>query len=85
MNPLTHSKTRPILPLLIALTLACFGRVPNAQATDTDGALPNGNNADGVGVLVSLPLGGVWNSGFGFEALNHNIEWQPQHDRAGAL
>jgi collagen triple helix repeat protein len=57
--------------LLIALALACFGLLPNAQATDTDGALANDNNADGVGVLTSLTTG-QWNSGFGFEALFAN-------------
>jgi trimeric autotransporter adhesin len=63
-----------ILPLwrsfvLITVVLACFGRVPNALATDTEGALPFGNNADGVEVLTSL-TSGVWNSGFGYQALN---------------
>ena len=70
MNPLIQLKTTT-LPLLIALTIACFGLVPIPKAfgTDADGALPFGNNADGVGVLSSL-TSGVWNSGFGFEALN---------------
>ncbi len=58
---------RGLLP--IALMLACFGLAPSALATDTDGAVPNGNNADGVGVLTSL-TSGAWNSGFGFQALN---------------
>jgi hypothetical protein len=73
MNPLTHFKNPTILPLLIALTL-CFGLlpIPKAFGTDTDGALPFGNNADGVGVLVGLLPGGVWNSGFGYQALNQD-------------
>ena len=71
MHPLTHSKKPTILALLIALTLVCFGLLPNARATDTNGALPNGNNADGIGVLTSL-TSGAWNSGFGFEALNQD-------------
>jgi len=50
---------------------ACFGLLPGAQATDLDSVLPNGNTADGSGVLVSLTTG-VWNSGFGFQALNHD-------------
>ena len=44
------------LPILIA----CFALLPSAQATDLDGVLPNGNTADGSGVLVNLN-GGVWN------------------------
>jgi hypothetical protein len=60
-----------ILPFLLLLLFACFGLLPGAQATDLDGVLPNGNTADGSGVLVSL-TSGVWNSGFGFQALNHD-------------
>jgi hypothetical protein len=61
-----------LICLIVALAV-CFVLVPIPKAfgTDTDGALPFGNNADGVGVLTSLTTG-VWNSGFGFEALNHN-------------
>jgi Chaperone of endosialidase len=51
--------------------LTCLGLLPNAQATDTESALPFGNTADGIGVLTSLTTG-VWNSGFGFEALNQD-------------
>jgi hypothetical protein len=60
-----------IPPLLLPLLLACFGLLPRAQATDLDSVLPNGNTADGSGALVSL-TSGVWNSGFGFQALNHD-------------
>src|SRR6266496_4198794 len=58
-------------PLLTALLLVCLAFLPGAQATDLDSVLPNGNTADGSGVLVNL-TSGVWNSGFGFEALNHD-------------
>ena len=60
-----------ILPLLIPLLLACLVFMQQAQATDLDSVLPNGNTADGSGVLVSL-TSGVWNRGLGFEALNHD-------------
>ena len=69
MNPLIQFKMT-ILLLLVTFALG-FALAPSAQATDTDGALPNGNNADGIGVLTSLTTG-VWNSGFGFEALNQD-------------
>ena len=70
MNPLIQLKTTAF-PLLIALALVCFGLGPNAKATDTDGALPFGNEADGIGVLTSLTTG-AWNSGIGFNALNQD-------------
>ena len=38
MNPLIQLKTTA-LPLFTALALTCLGLVPNARATDTDGAL----------------------------------------------
>ena len=57
--------------LLILLLLVCFGLSPKALATDLDGVLPNGNTADGSDVLISLATG-VNNSGFGFQALNHD-------------
>src|SRR6266498_3592928 len=56
---------------LIPLLLVCFAFMPRVQAADPDTILPNGNTAEGSGVLVSL-TSGVWNSGFGFEALNHD-------------
>jgi hypothetical protein len=55
--------------LLISLLLSCFAFMQQAQATEPDTILPNGNTAEGSGVLVSL-TSGVWNSGFGFQALN---------------
>src|SRR2546430_913693 len=58
--------------LIIALlAFACLGVAPLIQASDLGGVLPNGNTADGTGVLVNLTTG-VWNSGFGFQALNHD-------------
>jgi hypothetical protein len=70
MNSSIQIKTT-IAPLLLSALLTCFGLVSNTRATDTDGALPFGNNADGIGVLTSLTTG-AWNSGFGFEALNQD-------------
>jgi len=67
---------KPISPvsagLLIPLLLVGFGFAPMAQAAgpDTDGTIPGSNNGEGIGVLVSR-TGGVWNTGTGFEALNH--------------
>src|SRR6266542_3515995 len=55
---------------LIPLLLVCFAFMPRVQAADPDTILPNSNTAEGSGVLVSL-TSGVWNSGFGFQALNH--------------
>jgi uncharacterized coiled-coil protein SlyX len=69
--PIKFKTTTPSLFIALGLALVCFGLVPNAQATDTGGALPNGNNADGVGVLTSLTGNAAWNSGFGYQALNH--------------
>jgi endosialidase-like protein len=60
-----------VLPCLIAGMLICVGLCPRAQATDQGSVLPNGNTADGSGVLINLTTG-VTNSGFGFQALNHN-------------
>jgi len=67
---MSRSRLRRAL-LLVPLALGCFALLPRAQATDLDSVLPNGNTAEGSGVLVSLTTG-VWNSGFGFQALNHD-------------
>ena len=58
--------------LHIPLMLACFGLAPMVQAVgpDTDGATAGANNGEGIGVLVSRTTG-IWNTGTGFEALNH--------------
>src|SRR5947208_11691532 len=68
-SPIQFKPTSPIL--FIALMLGCVGFLPEARATDLDGVLPNGNTADGSGVLIGLTTG-VNNSGFGFQALNHD-------------
>jgi trimeric autotransporter adhesin len=71
MNPVIQLKTITP-PLLITLTLLCFGLLPKVQAVgpDTEGNIPGANNGEGVGVLVSRTTG-IWNTGAGFEALNH--------------
>jgi N-acetylneuraminic acid mutarotase len=55
MNPLTQSKNATILPVLIALTLGCFGLSPQARAVDPppDGGYPNFNTAEGEDALYS--------------------------------
>jgi Chaperone of endosialidase len=53
---------------LIALAVPCFGLLPRAPATDLDGVLPNGNTADGLGVLTNLTTGG-FNTGYGWYSL----------------
>jgi hypothetical protein len=70
-NPPGKERKTTMMPhklILIPLLLACFGLLPNAQATDLESALPNGNTADGVDVLGNLSTG-AWNSGFGYKAL----------------
>jgi len=62
---------KSIRSLLLPLVLVCFGLLPGVQATDLDSVLPNGNTADGSGVLVGL-TSGVWNTALGFEALNND-------------
>jgi len=57
--------------LLVCVLLVCFELSQQAQATEPGTILPNGNTAEGSGGLVSL-TSGVWNSGFGFQALNHD-------------
>src|SRR5689334_5349097 len=50
------------------IALAWLGLLPGAQATDLDSVLPNGNNADGSGVLTNLTTGG-FNTGCGWFSL----------------
>ena len=66
--------------ILIPLLLVCFGLAPMAQAVgpDTDGSIPGSNNGEGVGVLVNRTTG-VWNTGTGFEALNHLTVGRPKY------
>jgi Chaperone of endosialidase len=72
MNPLIQRKTT-ILPLLLAGVLACFGVPQGVRATDLDGVLPGGNNADGLGVLTGLSTGG-FNTGNGWFSLHTNAQ-----------
>ena len=55
MNPLTQSKNATILPVLIALTLGCFGLLPRARALDSppDGGYPNQSSAENNDALYS--------------------------------
>src|SRR5437870_885981 len=77
MNPLTQSKRTTILPLLIALVLACFGLSPAARAQlpspAPDGGYPNANTAEGNGALLSLTTGSH-NTAMGFHALYSSTE-----------
>jgi Chaperone of endosialidase len=67
MNPLIHLKKATPLFLVVSV-LACFGLSPGVQATDLDGVLPGGNNADGFRVLTNLTTGG-FNTGAGWFSL----------------
>jgi uncharacterized coiled-coil protein SlyX len=67
---LIRSLTRRNL-FLTMLLFVCFALSPKVQATDLGSVLPGQNTADGSGVLVSLTTG-VWNTGIGFQALNHD-------------
>jgi hypothetical protein len=72
MNPLTQSKKTTILPVLIALMLACFVLSPQAQAVIPvpDGGYPNENTAEGENALFSLDTtSGSGNTAVGFDAL----------------
>jgi trimeric autotransporter adhesin len=94
-TPQIRSIGRPPLRLgfvLIALAVACFGLLPGARATDLDGVLPNGNTADGLGVLTNLTTGhfntgsgwnslasdqaGSWNTALGIATLYNNDDGQ---------
>ena len=70
MNPLTHSKTPSILPLLIAAVLACFGLLPKTEAVvpAPDGGYPGGNTAEGQNALLSRTTGG-FNTALGWFSL----------------
>ena len=63
--PTKFKTTIPSLFIALGLALACFGLAPNAHATDIEGALPFGNEANGIGVLTSLTTG-AWNTGIGY-------------------
>src|SRR5437762_3374851 len=73
MNSLTQSKNTFILPILIAMTLACFALAPTARAVTPapDGGYPGENAAEGEDALFSLSTG-VDNTANGFNALYFN-------------
>jgi hypothetical protein len=71
MNPLTQSKNTTILPVLIALTLGCFGLSPQARAVCQEGCLTNFNTVLGEDALISLTTGNN-NTAIGFNALTLN-------------
>ena len=73
MNPLIQLKTTP--PLLIILTLLCFGLLPQAQAVvpTPDGGYPNFNTAEGQNALFSLTTGSA-NTAVGWYSLFSNTE-----------
>ena len=57
MNPLTQSKNATILPVLIALTLGCFGLSPQARAVCQEGCLTNNNTVLGDDALLNNTTG----------------------------
>jgi len=59
MNRLTQSKNTTILPVLIALTLACFALSPTVRAVAParDGGYPNQNGPEPEDALFSLTTG----------------------------
>src|SRR4029453_1361164 len=68
MNPLIRIKTTP--PLLVTLTLLCFGLSPKAEAVvpPPDGGYPGGNTAEGQAALLSLTTG-AFNTAIGIYSL----------------
>jgi hypothetical protein len=75
MNPLIQlKKSTPLFLIPLSLLLTCFALMPMAQAVgpDTDGSIAGSNNGEGIGVLVSRTTE-IWNTGTGFEALNHSL------------
>jgi hypothetical protein len=71
MNPLTQSKNATILPLLIVLTLGCFGVSPQARAVCQEGCLTNQNTVLGEDALLSNTTG-FDNTAIGWQALFSN-------------
>src|SRR6266498_3692175 len=71
MNPLTQSKNTITLPLLIALTLGCFGLLPQARAVCQEGCLTNQNTVLGDDALINNTTGHV-NTANGASALLSN-------------
>ena len=71
MNPLTQSKNATILPLLIALTLGCFGLSSQARADCRKGCDDRANTFLGDDALISNTTGAA-NVAIGAEALFDN-------------
>jgi len=70
MNPLTQSKNITILPVLIALILACFALSPQARAVCQEGCGDVGNTF--LGEDAFLNNSGILNTAVGFNALMNN-------------
>src|SRR4029453_6015543 len=83
MNPLNQSKNATILPVLIALTLGCFGLSPQARAVCQEGCLANVNTVLGEDALLNN--GGYQNTAIGFCALSSNAGSSNTATGAGAL
>ena len=64
-------KNRSIILTTIVLLSGCFWLFSGARATDVDGVLPGGNNADGFRVLTNRTTGG-FNTGSGWFSLFSN-------------
>jgi uncharacterized coiled-coil protein SlyX len=73
MNPLTQFKNAAILPVLIALTLGCFGLLPAARAVCQEGCLTKNNTVLGEDALLSNTTGSG-NTAIGFDALLNNTD-----------
>ncbi len=71
MNPLIQLKSATILPVLIALTLCCFGLLPQARAVCQQGCLTNSNTVLGDDALVNNTTGTA-NTATGVAALHFN-------------
>ena len=73
MNPLIKLRTTP--PLLITLTLLCFGFLPRTQAVvpPPDGGYPGFNTAEGQKALFSLSTG-TGNVAVGWGSLYSDVE-----------
>src|SRR5258708_14316678 len=75
MNRLIGLKTTP--PLLITLTLLCFGLLPTAKALlpapSPDGGYPGSNTAEGINALHDVNTAvGINNTAVGANALTQN-------------
>jgi hypothetical protein len=73
MNPLIQSKNTTILPVLIAVTLGCFGLSPQSRAVCQEGCLTNENTVLGEDALLHNTTG-FENTAVGFNALLSNID-----------